>query len=194
MKRQTLEVGAAFGNWTVLEQLTHKGHSVSRCKCKCGTERLIRNEVLRSGGTKSCRCLMRTRDGKSTSDEYICWRNMIARCTNPSTDSYYLYGGRGICVCDRWLVFSQFLDDMGDIPSKGMSIDRIDSNGHYQPDNCRWATSYEQSNNRRNNHRITAHGETLTITQWAARSGIHPCTIYRRLKRGLTEEDAICGK
>jgi len=193
MKRQLLATGATFGNWTVIDQMIIKGHCVSLCKCKCGTERLIRNADLRAG-RKSCRCSMRTRDGKSTSQEYICWRNMIARCTNPATDSYYLYGGRGIRVCDRWLVFSQFLDDMGDIPSKGMSIDRIDSDGHYEPSNCRWATSYEQARNRRNNHRITAYGETLTLTQWAARSKINASTIYRRLKRGLTGEDAICGK
>lgn len=194
MKRQILKSGETFGNWTVLEQLIHKGHSASRCRCKCGTERIIRNESLRAGGTKSCRCSMRTQDGKSTSKEYICWSNMIARCTNPDADSYYLYGGRGISVCDRWLVFSQFLDDMGEIPNKAMSIDRIDFNGHYEPSNCRWATSYEQSRNRRNNHRITARGETLTLMEWAARSQIAKSTIYRRLKRGLTEEDAVCGK
>lgn len=194
MKRQIFKHGETFGNWTVLEQLTHKGHCVSRCRCKCGTERIIRNECLRSGRRKSCGCSMRTQDGKSKSKEYNSWKNMLTRCTNPASDNYPLYGGRGIRVCDRWLVFSNFLDDMGYIPSKGMSIDRIDSDGHYEKTNCRWATACEQSNNRRNNHLITAYGETLTLMQWAKKSKINKSTIFRRLKRGLTEEEAVCGK
>ena len=107
---------------------------------------------------------------------------------------YHYYGDRGIEVCARWRdSFEAFLEDMGESPS-GTSIDRIDNNGNYEPGNCRWTTAKVQGNNKRNNHPMTARGETHHMAEWAAIVGIRRGTIANRLRYGWSDEEAIFGK
>lgn len=116
---------------------------------------------------------------------------MIDRCHNPNSPFWGRYGGRGIYVCDRWREsFDKFLEDMG-IPGNGMSLDRIDNDGPYSPENCRWATSKEQNRNRRSNTKITYMGKTKVITEWAEELGVSVQAISYRLKSGYSPEDAV---
>lgn len=118
------------------------------------------------------------------------WGNMISRCMDQKHSSYQKYGARGIAVCERWQVFSNFTSDMGPRPN-GHTLDRIDSAGNYEPDNCRWATSSQQNRNRRTNRRLTANGETKLVIEWAESTGLPKQTIANRLKAGWTAEEAV---
>ncbi len=112
---------------------------------------------------------------------YSIWQAIIQRCSNPNTEHWGLYGGRGISVCDRWRnSYSTFISDMGPRPSLQHSIDRIDPDGNYEPGNCRWATRQEQSENKRNSVRVGG----KTVQQIAAELGCHVQTVYGRLARG----------
>jgi len=126
------------------------------CQCDCGVSKAILAEVLRRGDTRSCGCLRRHGNrrvhGQNHSHrktrEYAAWANAKERCTNPKTRNYHRYGGRGIYMCDRWLNNpSAFLADMGPCPP-GLSLDRINNNGPYAPENCRWADRLTQSRNK----------------------------------------------
>jgi hypothetical protein len=127
-----------------------------------------------------------------TSPEYITWRNMIGRCSNPRGTSYPRYGGRGIEVCERWRAdFLSFFADMGPKPSPQHSIERIDNDGNYEPGNCRWASLSEQANNRRSSRLIEHAGQRKTLVQWARASGIGVSTLHLRLRRGVPMERAL---
>jgi hypothetical protein len=121
-------------------------------------------------------------NGKSETykSTYISWKAMVARCTRPSHQRYAVYGGAGITVCDRWLSFDAFLDDMGERPL-GKTLDRVDNNKGYLPENCRWATRKEQSRNRRDNQTATIDGETKTLAEWAELNGLAIGTLERRI-------------
>jgi len=135
---------------------------------------------------------MYNRHGLSGTPEYYAWKDMKRRCFNPNHKRYSDYGGRGITVCDRWLNLENFLADMGSRPTAKHSLDRINNNGDYSFENCRWATKAEQDNNRRNNKPlITIENETYTIVQWAEKMGFSRTVIYRRLERGWSEFDAV---
>ena len=161
-------VGRWFGWWLVLAihpkrvRYGRHGHAVSvlwLCRCKCGTERVVFGSNLRQGLSTSCGCLKRekTRE-RNTKHGHACrgkvtraytrWLGMLQRCSDPNHAAYCYYGARGISVCERWLKFENFYADMGD-PPPGLSIDRIDNNGNYEPDNCEWATPLQQNHNRR---------------------------------------------
>lgn len=114
---------------------------------------------------------------------YYVWASMKRRCLNPNNKSYKNYGGRGIKVCERWMEYKNFLEDMGE-PPRGYSLDRIDNNKGYSPDNCRWADIYTQRNNTRVNRMVTYKGKTLTTAQWAKIYSIPRKTIAYRLGRG----------
>jgi hypothetical protein len=131
-----------------------------------------------------------SRIGIRASRAYIVWKSMRRRCRNPGDISYPWYGGRGIKICERWESFENFFADMGEPPPRHQ-IDRIDSNGHYEPGNCRWVTKIEQANNQSNNHPVTFGGETLNINQWARRLGIKRELIKSRLRRGWSVEDTL---
>lgn len=125
--------------------------------------------------------------------EYRSWLHMRNRCRLKTSPKYSSYGGRGITVCDKWFgSFESFLADMGLKPSPKHSLDRIDNDGNYEPDNCRWATSTEQSRNRRSSLVITANGKTLTLIEWSERSGIKSATIRKRLvELGWPADEAV---
>lgn len=135
------------------------------------------------------------RHGKSGSTELYAWGSMIARCYRKTSDRFIRYGGRGITVCDRWLNengFKNFLEDMGEKPSKDHSLGRIDNDANYTPENCRWETAKQQRSNRSDNHLITFRGETLPAFQWAKKTGIPSNVIRPRiLKYGWTVERAL---
>lgn len=133
----------------------------------------------------------RATHGASRTKIYNIWLKMISRCTKALDPAYDRYGGRGIRVCDRWMSFENFFADMGDCPA-GKSLDRIDVNGDYRKENCRWASHKEQNQNRRDNRMITFNGETLVLQEWARRLGITHSTLQERLskwtlERALTE-------
>lgn len=124
--------------------------------------------------------------------EYAAWASMIQRCTNPNSRAWSRYGGRGIKVCDRWREsFDAFVDDLGPRPGPYASIDRIDNEGHYEPDNCRWATEKQQQRNKRDNLRITVGDETLTLVEWSERTGIARTTISNRIYKGWDPAAAV---
>ena len=129
--------------------------------------------------------------GLSGTLEYYAWQNMKRRCFNPNTKRYSDWGGRGITVCDRWLNFENFLADMGLKPTPKHSIDRIDNDGDYSAENCKWSTKAEQQNNQRTNRLITIEGKTRTIAQWTKEMGFGEFVIYSRLKAGWSEFAAV---
>lgn len=121
---------------------------------------------------------------------YVTWARMLGRCRNPNNTKYPQYGGRGISVCERWHTFVSFAEDMGPKPD-GMSLDRIDVNGNYEPGNCRWATDQEQQRNKNNNRLLTLDGQTKCVTEWAELCGLKESTIRERLRKGWDAKDVL---
>lgn len=154
---------------------------------------------MTQGTSESCGCLAdeltvkrSTTHGMTNSREWETWHRMKRRCSDPNISSYPRYGGRGIRVCQRWLeAFQNFYDDMGKRPSGLYSIERLDSDGHYEPGNCVWATIAEQNCNKSNNVYIEANGETQTCAEWARRLGTNQTTIYSRLRMGWSHERSV---
>lgn len=131
------------------------------------------------------------RHGMRYTRAYRIWTGMMSRCRNPRAHAFERYGGRGIMVCDRWLDFAAFFEDMGD-PPQGKTLDRIDNERGYSKENCRWATSTEQNNNSSANVHVTAFGVTKPLKQWAAERRIKYTTLYARLFRSrMSAEQAI---
>ena len=169
---------------------SYVGRGRWQCICDCGTPVQVLTYNLNNGHTKSCGCLrairavsLRTTHGKRHSRVYNIWCHMIARCGRKSDRDYKNYGARGIKVCDRWHSFENFYADMGD-PPIGMSIERIDNDGNYEPHNCKWATKLEQCRNRRVNHVISAFGQEMCMSAWAEELNISRATIKTRYQRG----------
>lgn len=206
MKNNKL-IGITNERLTVIEELepriTPNGTKdrIVLCKCKCGKIKTIAFKHIRSGATKSCGCLNSEKTSKRStvhghsvsnngraSKVYECWKHMIRRCYNSCDKSYKNYGGRGIIVCERWHSFLNFLEDMGE-PLSHQSIDRIDVNGNYTPENCRWADAKLQANNRRSSSYITYNGKTMTETEWGETTGLGRSNIHNRNIRGWTPEE-----
>lgn len=170
-----------------------------RFLCDCGKE--CNGDVSRVflDRKKSCGCLRadwprvaKAKHRKCASDEYRAWAGLKNRCLNKNNQKYSSYGGRGIRICDRWEKdFQAFFDDMGKKPSSKHSIDRIDNEGDYSPENCRWATAEQQSRNRRSNRLIEYEGEIKTLAEWADLLKINRTVLYARFKSGWSVERAL---
>lgn len=166
-------IGLNFGKLKVLSELEERnknGHILYLCECECGNKKIILGASLRQGLTKSCGCdhiKKIKKHGMDGTPVYRTWVSMRNRCNNPNNSAYPKYGGRGIKVCEKWNnSFDSFYRDMGNRP-KGMSIDRIDVNGNYEPNNCRWATCKEQQDNRRNSVFVVIEGVKYTPSEYA---------------------------
>ena len=192
--------GDRFGRLVLVQEvarLTPGGRW--RCKCDCGNEKDVESSHLRSGKIQSCRCLQKERaaeakrtHGMSQTRENANWFKMISRCHNPTDARYPLYGGRGIEVCSRWREsFVAFFADMGPRPSPKHSIDRVDNDRGYAPENCRWATHKEQCRNRRTCVMVTLDGVTRSATDWAELNGLPPSAVTKRLAKGIDPRVAV---
>jgi len=193
--------GETFGKLKVLNfAYMHNGNSYFVCQCQCGKITEVSGNNLRRRHTISCghaRKLSRPRERKRTPDytrTWQAWYKMISRCIDWKSQSYYNYGGRGISVCNRWEEdFRNFLGDMGICPN-GLTLDRIDNNGNYEPGNCRWATRKEQQNNTRRNLYGTYNGRKLSLAQFVEKVALKEdyTTIHNLIKRkGMNFEEAL---
>lgn len=196
-------LGKRFGRLTVIEfaGVSRTRKSMWICKCDCGAVTSpIPGYRLRGGSTQSCGCLKveklierSTKHSKCFTRLYRIWAGMKDRCYNPGATKYHRYGARGIKVCDEWLNDFQVFHDwaLSNGYGENLTIDRIDNDGNYCPQNCRWATNEEQCNNREHHILLTIGGETKTIAQWAKDTGLKYRTIHARYNRGCTGESLI---
>lgn len=207
MKRIEVNIGDKYGRLTVIGDApslkTPSGQLKRkvRCVCECGVEKDYLLDLIRRGHTKSCGCFSTedrfgrlTTHGKSNSNIYKIHSSMIARCYNPNNPNFYRYGGRGISVCDEWRNnFEAYYDwVIKNGYKKGLSVDRIDNNGDYEPSNCRIATQKEQSNNTSRNVLITINGETKTLSQWSEIYGVNASSVCHRIfKQGIAPLQAL---
>lgn len=187
------KIGDKFGKLTVIAPPVSRNGRYWPCKCECGGEAMVSITSLKSraksgGGCRSC-FRVKHGHGKSSDPTYSKYQAMRQRCENPKHRSYPIYGARGIEVCERWMSFSNFLEDMGECPSELHTIDRIDSDGSYEPSNVRWATSEEQANNTSRNVVITIDGIVFPSLKKAAdHFGIDYGVVRQRIARGNSVE------
>lgn len=178
-----------FGELTVISENEIRaadGKVKWNCLCSCGNKITTSGANLRTGDTKSCGCLYNpgtTTHGYSKTPEYNIWKGMKQRCYNPKALHYADYGVRGITICDKWINdFVSFLSDIGPMPIKGFSIERVDNNRGYEPDNCIWASKKDQGKNKRNNRYIEYNGIRLHLQGWADHFRIPVSTLHSSLK------------
>ena len=194
--------GQRFGKWTVESRAENsiKGDARWNCICDCGTHRIVFGNSLRHGSSKSCGCFNPKRDAGLHRTHNLChhplypvWNTMRQRCTNPDSKSYPRYGGRGIKVCEAWSSFKEFHDwAVSNGWQEGLTIDRIDNDGNYCPENCRWVDYNVQANNTSANRLITYKGKTQTEAQWAKELGMNKYTLSSRINlRGWSIEKAF---
>lgn len=197
--------GLSFNKLTVLQVSSRTASNGGRyweCLCQCGNIVTIRSDTIHSRSTKSCGCSRtaalkaRATHSSSGSPEYGSWLAMKQRCHNPSAAKYYMYGAKGITVCEEWFhSFEKFLSDMGRKPSSRHSIERLDGTQGYTRSNCVWATPEEQASNTKTNRWITFQGRELTLSQWGRETNIPVPTLVNRLDfRGMSVEEAFTYK
>ncbi len=190
-------IGEKFGRATVVADAppAKSGRRRVACQCDCGKVFVCDPRLLRAGQTSSCGCLRRERvsqecksraiHGMARSREYTSWVKLRGRCKNPSDKKYAQYGGRGITVCQSWdESFESFLQDMGPKPFPDASVDRIDVNGPYSPENCRWASAKTQSRNKRNNRIVEFNGEFITLSEACEKAGVNYRSALYRMNVG----------
>ena len=201
--------GKKFGKWTVLKRAANRGKTIYYlCQCDCGTIAEVRGTGLSSGHTKSCGCLHKEIVSKISIDsryykkEYDRLRTVYFgiknRCYNKNTNNYYRYGAKGITMCEEWknngLAFCEWAIANGYNPNAKRgecTLDRIDNNKGYSPDNCRWITNKEQCRNKRNTIKFTINNETKSLKEWCEIYNIKYSLAYYRLKRGWTLQKAL---
>lgn len=185
--------GWAVRYWFAVYQCDCGNIIVRRCgyggdSCGCKAVEAFKKHAQHKGAT------FKVTHGLTKSRTYSSWQKMKQRCSDPKNNQYANYGGRGISVCDRWMSFENFIEDMGHRP-EGTSIDRIDANGNYEPNNCRWSDAKSQARNRRNANKITIDGVERTLVEWSELSGTKACTIASRIKKhGYSPREAVFGK
>lgn len=204
--------GRKFGRLTVVEKcgISPSGHALWRCKCDCGNYHITTSNQLQCG-TKSCGCLQRERaseaakrkTGQPHTKKYVighkhyrlhqCYKDMLNRCYRTSNKSYKRYGYRGICVCAEWLNdFYSFRDwALANGYNDSLTLDRVDVNGNYEPNNCRWATPKMQNNNRSNNRIVNYKGETMTLHELSEKYDIGYKTLWARVNSGWSITAAV---
>lgn len=194
--------GQVFGRWTVVgfSHMNDSGAAMWLCECECGIKRAVVGHSLRKGSSKSCGCLAAELSVQATRGHgkhngrndrlYGVWHNIKDRCYNPQSEYFYRYGGRGIKVCDEWrsdyAAFREWAFANGydpTVPKGTKTLDRIDNNGDYSPENCAWHDMKQQSNNRSSNRLIEYNGVVHTATQWAEMIGVERHTILRRIDK-----------
>ena len=197
--------GQRYSQLVVIERTQNKGNKVRWvCKCDCGATAIVSSHELRSGKTRSCGCLQRKISGEQTAKRnfkhgqtrtplHNSWSGMIQRCEDSNYKWFKDYGARGVTVCPEWKDFTAFAKwAVASGYKPGLSLDRINVNGNYCPENCRWATDKEQANNRRTNQIVCYNGESKTIAEWAALKGVPYHTLWNRLRvRGWPVEKAL---
>lgn len=199
--------GKRFGMWSVIERADNDSYGKARwkCICDCGNVSIVSSGNLISGKSKCCGCERKAKTIKISTKHGMCheriyriYRGMVSRCNNKNNYSFKNYGGRGISVCDNWLGDSGFENfykwSIENGYSEELTIDRIDVNGNYEPDNCRWTTVNQQANNMRTNRVYVFNNESHTLSEWAKISGINYLTLRSRIddlgwefKKALTE-------
>lgn len=192
--------GATFGLWTVLREMPPIAGKPAwpfqfESQCRCGFKKVSVVSELRFGPRACASCLpiikLEKKEARSRAAGLKkIWKGMLERCQRKKHKAYHRYGGRGIKVCARWLEFKNFFADMGLRP-QGLTIDRIDNDGDYEPGNCRWATQREQMGNTRKNNWIVVDGRRMHATDWSRETGVHVATIKNRLASGWSERDAV---
>lgn len=198
--------GQRFGRLVVIERAgsSDRGHAQWVCLCDCGKTKIVLSSNLRTGKQISCGCFRNEKSLKriigynlkhpSKRDKrlYKIWQGMRSRCYQKSHVSYPTYGGRGIKICDAWQQYENFERwALSAGYTSILTLDRINVNGDYTPENCRWATMKLQAYNRRDNHRLSFRGEYLTITEWAEQLGCTPTCLYYRLDAGWPIEEVL---
>lgn len=191
--------GRRFGRLTALSYVYRSdiGHVYWRCRCDCGNEVTIRANSLLRGDTTSCGCYLRehnrelnTKHGMYGTSLYHVWTSMKQRCNNSKDHNYNNYGGRGIFVCNEWSEFENFRDwALSNGYEEGLTIDRINVDDGYYPENCRWVDWITQENNKRTNSYITWGGETHTIAEWARIFGVNYNSLVQRIRRDNNMRD-----
>lgn len=187
--------GQKFGRLTVIERAENAKCGEARwlCKCACGKEVVVFGNALRSGNTSSCGCWRGQKHGMAHSKIYQTWQDIKRRCFNPNCKEFKNYGGRGITMFSEWIDdFQKFYDYVSNLPhfdEENYSLDRIDNNGNYEPDNLRWADQKTQCRNRRNNHLVKYGDRWVTLIELSDITDIPYQTLQKRLKRGITGED-----
>lgn len=202
MRRLDLK-GHKFGRLTVSERAEKLNNRTAWiCKCECGNIAVVNTDPLRAGKTKSCGCIAKElvtnlnlshgqKRNRKASREYKSWQHAKSRCFVSSNRKYKIYGARGITMCDRWAnSFMSFYEDMGPCP-QGMTLDRIDVNGNYEPGNCRWATPKEQSRNIRKNVIVNFKGRPLTLVEFSEKIGANYKTVHRLYRYQKMNVDEI---
>lgn len=185
--------GKTYGCLVVIKLHNKRGgrcETLWECRCNCGTKVLLGKTAL--GSTKSCGCLKRTQGGHTRKHKlWKRWQSMLERCGSHNNPKYRLYGKRGIAVCERWKHFPNFVEDLDGTFFPNATLERLDGNKGYEPDNCRWATYVEQNNNKRTNRSLSFAGHTMTIAQWARRIGASYVALQARLRCGWPVERAL---
>jgi hypothetical protein len=194
-KMKKIEINERFGRLTVLEEVPRESRPSPTgryylCQCDCGNQKIVRAYNLTSGNSSSCGCLQKEivaniqkKHGLKNSRLYVVWQHMRGRCERKTDKAYKWYGGRGITICEEWRNdFQAFYDwAMANGYADNLTIDRIDVNGNYEPNNCRWISNAEQQRNKRDNVRITFEGRTQTISEWAKEFNCYTSSVYREI-------------
>lgn len=189
--------GAILGRWTVISTDNFKTHNGAHylCRCKCGTERSVAGYALRRGSSTSCGCLAfellgvrSTKHGLERHPLKKVWDGMKQRCYNPNHTYFDRYGGRGIEICERWHSLENFVDDNGKLWQPGLTIERKDNDGHYEPNNCCWIPYSDQAKNRNNTIRLTLNKTARTIPEWSKLLSIRTSVLRNRLRQGWSHE------